>query len=107
MDRRQTTSRRPAAAGNAWRRRLGTCSRTRSVANRARQARGLRNMSARRITVGIDVGGTFTDFFVLDEETGAFSVGKVPSTRGAEAAGVLAGIAEGGHPVASIGAIVH
>jgi N-methylhydantoinase A len=64
-------------------------------------------MSARRITVGIDVGGTFTDFFFLDEETGAFSVGKVPSTRGAEAAGVLAGIAEGGHSVATIGAIVH
>ena len=30
--------------------------------------------------VGVDVGGTFTDFFALNESTGAFHVGKYPST---------------------------
>mgnify|MGYP002525588927 FL=1 len=30
--------------------------------------------------VGVDVGGTFTDFFALNELNGAFYVGKYPST---------------------------
>lgn len=30
--------------------------------------------------MGIDIGGTFTDFTVLDYETGQMRVGKVPST---------------------------
>ena len=64
-------------------------------------------MSGRRITIGIDVGGTFTDLFFLDEETGAFSVGKTPSTRGAEADGVLAGLDSGGHALDTIATIVH
>jgi N-methylhydantoinase A len=32
------------------------------------------------LTVGIDVGGTFTDIFVRDSRTGDFTVNKVPST---------------------------
>ena len=31
-------------------------------------------------TIGVDVGGTFTDFYALDEATGAVRVGKRPST---------------------------
>ena len=32
------------------------------------------------LRVGVDIGGTFTDFAVLDSETGAFEIGKVLST---------------------------
>ncbi len=32
--------------------------------------------------VGVDVGGTFTDLFVLDEAAGTAEIVKVPSTRG-------------------------
>jgi N-methylhydantoinase A len=63
----------------------------------------------RRI-LGVDVGGTFTDMFVLDEATQAVLVLKVPSNRGAEAAGFMTGLAqatEGQHGVAGIHTIVH
>ncbi len=33
-----------------------------------------------RLRVASDVGGTFTDICVLDEDTGVISVAKVPST---------------------------
>ena len=39
-------------------------------------------MSQKRWVVGVDVGGTFTDLFVLDEQTGTARIVKVPSTRG-------------------------
>ena len=42
--------------------------------------------------VGIDVGGTFTDVFMIDDRTGEFTVSKVPSTRGDEELGFLAGV---------------
>ncbi|HWV40548.1 hydantoinase/oxoprolinase N-terminal domain-containing protein, partial [Pseudorhodoplanes sp.] len=41
----------------------------------------------RRLVIGVDVGGTFTDLFFLDEESGKSWIAKVPSTRGREAAG--------------------
>ena len=44
--------------------------------------------------VGVDVGGTFTDLFVLDEKTGQARIVKVPSTRGEEARGFMNGIAK-------------
>src|SRR5262249_8296240 len=44
------------------------------------------------LVIGIDVGGTFTDVFALDEATGACTVGKVPTTRHDPAQGVLDGI---------------
>jgi N-methylhydantoinase A len=56
--------------------------------------------------VGVDVGGTFTDFFHFDEATKTFSVGKKPSNRGNEAVGFLAGLRQFG-AVADLGAIVH
>jgi N-methylhydantoinase A len=43
--------------------------------------------------LGVDVGGTYTDLFLFDTETGTARVGKVPSTRGREADGFLSGIA--------------
>jgi N-methylhydantoinase A len=33
-----------------------------------------------QLRVGVDIGGTFTDLIVVDEQTGAFSVGKVLTT---------------------------
>ena len=49
-------------------------------------------MSQKRWVVGVDVGGTFTDLFVLDEQTGTARIVKVPSTRGEEARGFMNGI---------------
>ena len=45
------------------------------------------------LVVGVDVGGTFTDLFVLDERSGQARIVKVPSTRGEEARGFMNGIA--------------
>ena len=50
------------------------------------------------LVVGVDVGGTFTDLFVLDEASGSARVVKVPSTRGEEAKGFMNGIARIGDP---------
>ncbi|MFM0117660.1 hydantoinase/oxoprolinase family protein [Paraburkholderia sp. RL18-101-BIB-B] len=50
------------------------------------------------IVVGVDVGGTFTDLFVLDEKAGTARVVKVPSTRGEEARGFMNGIERIGAP---------
>jgi N-methylhydantoinase A len=56
--------------------------------------------------VGVDVGGTFTDLAFFDAATGAFRTAKVPSNRGDEAVGFLAGLKTFG-PVAALGAVVH
>ena len=45
------------------------------------------------LVVGVDVGGTFTDLFVLDERDGSARIIKVPSTRGEEARGFMNGVA--------------
>ena len=52
----------------------------------------LHNESA-HLVVGVDVGGTFTDLFVLDERDGSAHIIKVPSTRGEEAKGFMHGVA--------------
>ena len=46
-----------------------------------------------RLRVAVDVGGTFTDVFVLDEETADVRVAKVPSTPRDPMQGVMDGIA--------------
>jgi N-methylhydantoinase A len=46
----------------------------------------------RRIRVGIDTGGTFTDVVALDEESGEIVTTKTPSTPANPADGFLAGI---------------
>jgi N-methylhydantoinase A len=46
-----------------------------------------------RLRIAVDTGGTFTDFVVLDEATGAIEVFKVSSTRGHEADGIVDGTA--------------
>ena len=63
-------------------------------------------MSARSVIVGVDIGGTFTDFFLLDASTGQFLTAKVPSHRGDEAQGFLNGLTVIGG-AAAIDSIVH
>jgi N-methylhydantoinase A/oxoprolinase/acetone carboxylase beta subunit len=44
-----------------------------------------------KIKLGIDVGGTFTDFVLLDEEKSSFVVGKCLTTPADPGIGVLQG----------------
>ena len=48
--------------------------------------------SARRIRIGIDTGGTFTDVVALDEDSGELVTTKTPSTPGNPADGFLVGV---------------
>jgi N-methylhydantoinase A len=45
-----------------------------------------------RTRVTVDTGGTFSDFVYLDEETGAVSIGKVPSTPDDPSRAILQGV---------------
>ncbi|WP_132980749.1 hydantoinase/oxoprolinase family protein [Pigmentiphaga sp. D-2] len=67
-------------------------------------------MSGQQRVVGVDVGGTFTDLFVLDEADQSVAVVKVPSTRGEEAVGFMNGIArldDAAGGAAGIATIIH
>jgi N-methylhydantoinase A len=57
--------------------------------------------------VGIDVGGTFTDLVWLDEDSGAVSTAKVPSTPADQSIGLLHGLEALGVPLESLQVIVH
>jgi len=57
--------------------------------------------------VGVDIGGTFTDVFYVDEATGACGVAKVPSVRSDIALGFLDGIAAAVADPADIASVVH
>lgn len=59
------------------------------------------------LVIGVDVGGTFTDLFVLDEAAQRVSVVKVPSTRGEEARGFLAGVRRAVEHLGDVSTIVH
>jgi len=63
-------------------------------------------MSGKRI-IGVDVGGTFTDVFSLDLETGAAGVAKVPTTRPDQSGGFLDGIRHQVDDLGRIAAVVH
>ncbi|WP_201742151.1 hydantoinase/oxoprolinase family protein [Mangrovicoccus ximenensis] len=63
------------------------------------------------LRVGVDIGGTFTDFAVLDPETGQFDIGKVLSTPDDPARavieGLLARVGQSGRGPAEIAEVVH
>jgi len=61
-------------------------------------------MSARMI--GVDVGGTFTDVFVLDEATGTANVAKVPTSRPDQSGGFLSGISQANDRTADLSEIL-
>ncbi len=44
-------------------------------------------------TIGVDVGGTFTDFYAANDEAGIVHVGKTPSTPANPAQAILTGLA--------------
>jgi N-methylhydantoinase A len=47
-----------------------------------------------RYTVGVDVGGTFTDIFVFDQVNGAVEIVKTPSTIDDQSRGLIEGVAQ-------------
>ena len=51
-------------------------------------------MSGEARILGVDIGGTFTDFFLFDPTTRRFSTTKTPSNRGDEASGFLRGLTQ-------------
>src|SRR6266568_1042904 len=51
-----------------------------------------RMMPGRRLRIGIDTGGTFTDVVAVDESTGAIVTTKTPTTPHDPSLGVLEGI---------------
>ncbi len=62
---------------------------------------------SRSTMIGVDVGGTFTDVFVLDEATGAARVAKVPTTRPDQSGGFLDGIAAQVDDLGVVASVVH
>ncbi|MGB3433338.1 hydantoinase/oxoprolinase family protein [Achromobacter sp.] len=59
------------------------------------------------VTVGIDVGGTFTDLILVDDESGAVRISKVPSTLENQAFGVLEALRRTEVPLERVDSIVH
>ena len=64
-----------------------------------------------RFQLGVDVGGTFTDLLLIEEQTGHTYTAKVPSTPQDSSIGVLAGIERicslAGIEPATIGRVMH
>ena len=64
-------------------------------------------MSKADTIIGVDVGGTFTDVFALDETSGEVKVAKVPSTRGDQSKGFMEGIGQVTAGPGDIATVVH
>ncbi len=59
------------------------------------------------LEIGVDVGGTFTDVFVLDAESGRVAIAKVPTTRGDQSRGFIEGIGQNVDDFTRIRTVVH
>lgn len=57
--------------------------------------------------VGVDVGGTFTDVFVLNEQNGVAQVAKVATTRPDQSGGFLNGLQQHVESLSGVSAVVH
>ncbi len=65
----------------------------------------------RRLRLGVDIGGTFTDLVIVNEETGAITIEKIPSTPSDPSlsfhAIILKGLAAAGATPRNVGYLVH
>jgi N-methylhydantoinase A len=57
--------------------------------------------------VGVDVGGTFTDLVLMDQDTGEVRIAKVPTTPENQAFGVLNAVAAAGIALKEVASISH
>jgi N-methylhydantoinase A len=57
--------------------------------------------------IGCDVGGTFTDLVLLDDEAGQVRIAKVPTTPENQAVGALDAVARTGEALAGIATVIH
>ena len=57
--------------------------------------------------IGVDVGGTFTDIFIVDTVSGTIAIEKVSSTTSNQALGFMEGITNNVSDLTSVGTIVH
>ena len=67
----------------------------------------MNEMTLSTALAGVDVGGTFTDVFVLDERAGTATVAKVPSTPQNQAEGFLTGLEAGTGSLDRLATVVH
>jgi N-methylhydantoinase A len=63
--------------------------------------------SKNTLTVGIDVGGTFTDLLAIDSASGEVKLAKVPTTIDNQAIGFMASLAAAGAEPKTLQAVVH
>jgi len=59
------------------------------------------------LNVGVDTGGTFTDFIIFDEDTGGVKVGKTPSTPSDPTIAFMQGLDQMNVDLKQVGKIVH
>jgi N-methylhydantoinase A len=64
-------------------------------------------MASKTLTVGIDVGGTFTDLLAIDSVNGTVKFAKVPTTIDNQAIGFMAALDAAGADPATLQAVVH
>ena len=64
-------------------------------------------MSDNRTVVGVDVGGTFTDVFFINESDGSCDVAKVPSTPADQSIGIREGISRQRDDLGEVSLIIH
>lgn len=64
-------------------------------------------MSKKPYAVGVDVGGTFTDIFVLNQETGAVEITKLPTTLDNQSRGLVEGISRRINDFGAIASVIH
>ena len=68
---------------------------------------GDEKMKRKNYAVGVDVGGTFTDIFVLDQTSGEVEITKTPSTLDDQSRGLVQGIASKIDDFARISSVIH
>jgi N-methylhydantoinase A len=64
-------------------------------------------MAESGLVLGVDVGGTFTDLFLLDPATGICTTGKLATTRPDQSQGVVAGARQLAGDLSRLATVVH